>query len=375
MLRRCVGSSLIVFGVVVAAGLPRHVSAQVYDIALEAHFPDATVPFNSEDNPLAGNVWVYGHRDTGAGGVNQVLWNDNSFDVFKPFDFFQQQGADVIGGAGSLGDINTACSFNFVNCDAGGNGGAQVKIIDYGSGPAAHVVAGADSFVKGTVHLFTDDDAPTDRAAIIRFAPPAPGSYKIDVLFENRANSGLAGDKPTYHAVVARGGGIFETFDVLSEGFLDPKVFNGNLGLGNGTFVEVHQTVTLGANDFIELAGMGSGAFPGVPIAVVGTIEKLSSGDPSGDYNENGFVDTADYVLWRNTLNDAVASPGDGADGNKSGTIDAGDYDYWKARFGNTAPGSSAVVAVSVPEPATLSIAAFGTLLWALQFSRRRPPV
>ncbi len=46
---------------------------------------------------------------------------------------------------------------------------------------------------------------------------------------------------------------------------------------------------------------------------------------PLGDYNQNGFVDAADYVVWRNTLGQIGA--GLAADGNNNGTIDAADYD------------------------------------------------
>jgi len=62
----------------------------------------------------------------------------------------------------------------------------------------------------------------------------------------------------------------------------------------------------------------------------------------AGDYNGNGVVDAADYVLWRNSgslQNDDT--PG----------VQPGDYDVWKGNFGKT-PGAGAA-AGSVPEPAT----------------------
>src|SRR2546423_553780 len=45
-----------------------------------------------------------------------------------------------------------------------------------------------------------------------------------------------------------------------------------------------------------------------------------------GDYNQNGVVDAADYVVWRKTLNSSASPQGSGADGNGNGTIDAGDF-------------------------------------------------
>jgi hypothetical protein len=88
----------------------------------------------------------------------------------------------------------------------------------------------------------------------------------------------------------------------------------------------------------------------------------------SGDYNENGEVDAADYVLWRDTLNQTVTPAGSGADGDRSGTVDAADYDFWKARFGNMTPiPGVGAVAAAIPEPVTsqllitLAIATFFT--------------
>jgi len=50
----------------------------------------------------------------------------------------------------------------------------------------------------------------------------------------------------------------------------------------------------------------------------------------AGDYNNDGTVNAADYVLWRKggTLANEVADPG---------TVSAADYTEWRARFGNTA--------------------------------------
>ena len=65
----------------------------------------------------------------------------------------------------------------------------------------------------------------------------------------------------------------------------------------------------------------------------------------AGDYNNNGVVDAADYVLWKNggTLqNDAT--PG----------VQPGDYDVWRANFGKTPGSGTGVEAAGVPEPGSL---------------------
>jgi hypothetical protein len=56
---------------------------------------------------------------------------------------------------------------------------------------------------------------------------------------------------------------------------------------------------------------------------------------PAADYNRNTFTDAADYVLWRDTLDQVVTNPGDGADGDLSGVIDQPDYEAWRAAFGS----------------------------------------
>ncbi|MCC7475224.1 MAG: hypothetical protein IT425_07500 [Pirellulales bacterium] len=87
-----------------------------------------------------------------------------------------------------------------------------------------------------------------------------------------------------------------------------------------------------------------------------------------GDFNDDGFVDSADYVTWRkNYGGDESALNGNG-DG--SGTIDEGDYDVWRGGFGNppisAGAGSALGSAQQVPEPAF----GFGALAFSLMAAR-----
>jgi hypothetical protein len=67
-----------------------------------------------------------------------------------------------------------------------------------------------------------------------------------------------------------------------------------------------------------------------------------------GDYNGNGVVDMADYVLWRNggPLQNEI---------NTVGTVDPSDYDAWRSHFGNTS-GSGSLSGAAVPEPTCLAM-------------------
>jgi hypothetical protein len=92
---------------------------------------------------------------------------------------------------------------------------------------------------------------------------------------------------------------------------------------------------------------------------------------PTGDYNGDHTVDAADYVLWRNTISQAISPAGIGADGNASGLIDNPDFVFWKARFGNAVPGAGAGIgSLAVPEPVTPTTMMAG--LFLLAFRRRR---
>ena len=65
-----------------------------------------------------------------------------------------------------------------------------------------------------------------------------------------------------------------------------------------------------------------------------------------GDYNNNGIVDAADYVVWRKNEHTMNTLPNDPI----GGTIGSAQYNTWRAHFGQTAGGGSSTNA-TVPEP------------------------
>lgn len=70
-----------------------------------------------------------------------------------------------------------------------------------------------------------------------------------------------------------------------------------------------------------------------------------------GDFDRNGVVDSADYTVWRDTLDQSV-TPGAGADGNGDGLVTLDDLEIWKSRFGSVLPTEQN--AASTPEPSSL---------------------
>jgi hypothetical protein len=114
-------------------------------------------------------------------------------------------------------------------------------------------------------------------------------------------------------------------------------------GISSDGWITLNNMATKNRSGWI--AGSGTRAtspFPHLPYLLRPAI---NAGLP-GDYNNNGEVDTADYVLWRNggPLMNEVDNPG---------VVNAADYTEWRARFGNPTPGSSAGSHVAVPEPAS----------------------
>jgi hypothetical protein len=79
----------------------------------------------------------------------------------------------------------------------------------------------------------------------------------------------------------------------------------------------------------------------------------------TGDYNGNGTVDAADYVLWREN----VGQPGGTLPNDATGANPIGEAQYtqWKSNFGNPpGPGLGASLA-AVPEPCSISLALLAT--------------
>jgi hypothetical protein len=95
-------------------------------------------------------------------------------------------------------------------------------------------------------------------------------------------------------------------------------------------------------------------------------VGRVPHGVP-GDYNGNGVVDAADYVLWRSggPLQNEVDTPG---------TVNAADYTAWRARFGNTSGSGSGLGAANVPEPTAAMLLLVGAVYgFGVRKARLRP--
>jgi hypothetical protein len=108
---------------------------------------------------------------------------------------------------------------------------------------------------------------------------------------------------------------------------------------------------------------------------VNGTIYLVTSSVPlPGDYNHNGVVDAADYLVWRKSWNQTgyqLAADGDG-----NGVVNMLDYTIWRSHFGQvwlgSGSGSSVGETVGIPEPGTAWMLLIG--LATISVSIRRLP-
>jgi hypothetical protein len=87
----------------------------------------------------------------------------------------------------------------------------------------------------------------------------------------------------------------------------------------------------------------------------------------AGDYNNDGTVDAADYVVWRKNEGTDNVLPNNPL----GGTIGATRYDQWRTHFGQTTGGASVTAGLPVvPEPATTVLRLIGAT--ALMSVRKR---
>lgn len=81
-----------------------------------------------------------------------------------------------------------------------------------------------------------------------------------------------------------------------------------------------------------------------------------------GDFNNNGIVDAADFVVWRNASPFATLPNDD-----TPGVVDASDYADWRANFGKSSAATSAALSTNlVPEPASILLLFTAILLSSL---------
>jgi T5SS/PEP-CTERM-associated repeat protein len=100
---------------------------------------------------------------------------------------------------------------------------------------------------------------------------------------------------------------------------------------------------------------------------------KLAVAGIPGDYNFDGTVDAADYVVWRKTTGQSGTALA--ADGNNDGDINTDDFNIWRSHFGMSyTPGAGASNSgnAATPEPSTFCLISIAALVQAISRRMRR---
>ncbi len=231
--------------------------------------------------------------------------------------------------------------------------------------------AGAFNFTGGTLHAdVVDFDLVNSGGTIAPGQSPGLTVVNGDLTL----NSGvleieIGGTQP----------GQFDRLEVHGETTLGGTLKVRLIELNTGPYVpQLGDTFA-----FLAAFGGGDGQFDGldVPQLAPGLAWAVAPGDvayfltvvaaPSilaGDYNDDGVVDTVDYIVWRKGLETQAPLPNETASPN---VVDSADYDEWRANFGATsASGSSHLASRGIPEPATVCLLAI--LITGALFRQRR---
>jgi hypothetical protein len=206
----------------------------------------------------------------------------------------------------------------------------------------------------------------------------SPGTATVDALIQTQSTwvveiGGTAPGTQFDQLVVTNGASINGTLEVelidVGAGLFAPS-------LGDTFEILVADSVV---NEFdqVSLPDLSAGLFWQV-ITQPDTVLLAVADHIAGDYNRNGVVDTADYVVWRNAEGSMTELA---ADGNLDGTVDDFDYSIWMANFGVIAGSSSLAggshlrqLVAAVPEPSSIALSVAAILAVCRTSLRWRKP-
>ena len=167
--------------------------------------------------------------------------------------------------------------------------------------------------------------------------------------------------------------GDSSTFAVEVEADAVDKLVAGALSIGADVALDVSVLGSAVEGDYViaeylSLTGTFASVTEGFSVSYATPGQIILSvpnivGGLTGDYNENGVVDAADYTLWRDALGTSTDLPNDPV----GGVVGQQQYDQWVTNFGQT----SATSAAGVPEPASATLLLAAAAVCLARRSRR----
>jgi autotransporter-associated beta strand protein len=142
-----------------------------------------------------------------------------------------------------------------------------------------------------------------------------------------------SGDTRVFSGATLMGdGNVGGDLIVHSGGTVNPGLSPGTLTVGDNFSLSVGGQLT------IEIAGTGVGQYDLLEVLGDGEVANAGTEALDGDYNENGFVDAADYAVWRDAMTAGATVL---ANDDTPGVVDESDFFFWRDNFGDSADGSS----------------------------------
>ena len=258
-------------------------------------------------------------------------------------------------GAGEAGEVTidgaASAWHNTGTVQIGAAGTATLKLISGGT------VSAGGNLTIGSLGTLAGNG--TAAATVLNTGTVSPGlsagSLTVTGDYAQSASGALVVE------LFGTGAGQFDRLQVSGTASLggELEVVLGSNG-GNPFAPQMGATFTfltavqgrMGTFSLADLPGLPAGQMWQVRYAAAATTLAVTR---AGDYNDDGVVNAADYVVWRRLLGSSYDPR---ADGDTNGVINAADYAVWRANFGAVAAASSlggvAGAGAAVPEPQTV---------------------
>ena len=319
----------------------------------------------------------------------------------NPFYEYSSTGEVTVTGTGSKWTINGSLSMGG-DVTTNTDGGAGTLTIGPGSAVnvAQHTVLFTNGTVKleggsfattsfdfqggqfqwasGTLHIDTFDGSLTNPTGGTLAPGRSAGSTMITGNYTQQSGAALeieiGGTAISMHDFVSISGTalvdgelqlklIDSFFPAATDTFTVLNALGGIAGVFSNVTTGQRLTTADGGGSFLVHYGATSIFNPN---QIVLTAFEASPPPLLGDYNQNGTVDAADFVLWRKNLGGGTSLPNDDTPG-----IGPDDYTRWRTSFGRMAGSNSgAITNAAVPEPTAIVL--FVGALVALSIANAR---
>lgn len=340
-----------------------------------------------ESNATSGSINEHGIYVSNSGDRpnirNNVSFGNRSNGIHMNGDA-SQGGDGIISGALVSGNRiydNGTGGGSGINMDGVQNSRIENNLLynNHASGISLYMIDGGGGSSGNIVVNNTIVEASDARWALNIQSSSTNNTVRNNILLNNHPTRGaidfspdsLPGFTSDYNAVISRftkddgssilslaqwqaatGNDLHSFVATATQLFANPAINDYHLKAGG-------PAINTGTSSFAPYADIDAALRPAGGTFDIGAYE---FGALAGDYNRDGSVNAADYVLWRNSQG-TIVTRYSVADGDGNGVIDQADYARWRASFGSGALGVGSVVnPAEVPE---VSSAAFATFLLA----------